>query len=100
MSGRLLPERRRSAPELHYAVDPFVAGSGGFGFVRAVTDKRSGRRRAMKTIAKADVEDKAALRLELDIQARLDHPHICKLYDRFDVGGRGGYVHIVMESCV
>merc|ERR1740121_2734928 len=97
-NGRLLPARAKSTPELHYTIDETVA-SGSFGVLRPVKDRRSGRKRIMKTLCKKDVEDKEALRLELSIQARLDYPHICKLYDHFDVGGRSGCVHIVMESC-
>jgi serine/threonine-protein kinase len=61
-----------------------VAGRGGMGEVYAAVDETLGRRVALKAI-RADrrlaPEARARFLREAQILSRLDHPHICRIYD-------------------
>lgn len=78
--GQLLHDR--------YRVDSLL-GKGGFGATYLVTDERVGKRRAVKEIPK-DLFDQA----ETDLLARLEHPAIPDILDRFE---SDGMVYLVLE---
>lgn len=73
-------------------------GSGKFGFVREAVHKFTGQRRAIKTIAKANMElyseTKARFLVEVEILKTLDHPNIVKIYEFFE---DDKYFHLVTE---
>ncbi len=93
------------------AVDPFGAapgealgpyeieallGRGGMGEVYRARDRRLDRRVAIKIIRRSSfsAERRERFRREASAVARLEHPHICRLYD---VGLDGGVDYLVME---
>lgn len=58
-------------------------GSGGFGTVYQVTDKRTNIERAMKELPKAKMSKEASEKMlqEVEILRNLDHPNIMKVYE-------------------
>jgi len=74
-----------------------VLGHGHFGSVRlAVNRKALDEKYAVKTIAKAKLEDITIFKRELEILQQLDHPNVIKFYEVYeDVK----YFHIVMQLC-
>jgi len=61
-------------------------GTGAMSVVRAATHRRTGRRLAVKCIAKEplNLDDQAALLQEVHIMQLLDHEHIVRLHDFYD----------------
>lgn len=81
------PGWESTATELHdaYEVDDKVIGKGGFGTVRrACLRDAPSVVRAVKTIRKRHSEAIAAVRQEIAILRRLDHPCICRLHEAFE----------------
>lgn len=66
-------------------------GSGSFGQVFKVRNKKTGVIRALKTMKLGQVKDQ-----EIKIQQQLDHPHIVKLYEVFQDNKK---MYLVMELC-
>lgn len=77
----------------HYRIESLL-GRGGMGEVYAAIDLRLGRRVALKLLRRADEQMLARFSQEARIQARVDHPHICKIYE---VGSSGGEYYIAMQ---
>jgi len=71
-----------------------VLGRGGMGTVYQATDRRLGRPVALKFIHGDDRGMIQRFLQEARAQARLDHPHICKVYE---VGTVDGKPYIAME---
>lgn len=74
-----------------------VLGRGGMGTVYKATDRRLGRPVALKFIHGDDRGMIQRFLQEARAQARLDHPHICKVYE---VGTVDGKPYIAMELVV
>ena len=74
-----------------------VLGRGGMGAVYKATDRRLGRPVALKFIHGDDRGMIQRFLQEARAQARLDHPHICKVYE---VGTVDGKPYIAMELIV
>ena len=74
-----------------------LLGKGGMGEGYKSRDVRLGRNVAIKVIAESLAEDplfQERLRREAKAVSRLQHPHICTLYD---IGSDGGRHYLVME---
>ncbi|HEY7190259.1 MAG TPA: protein kinase, partial [Vicinamibacterales bacterium] len=74
-----------------------LLGAGGMGTVYKARDSRLGRPVALKVLSEAQGHDLNARRyIEHEAKAisRLNHPHICTLYD---IGHDGGIDFLVME---
>lgn len=81
-----------------YELDTAPLGRGSYGEVYGATHRKTGARRAVKTVDKAIVSKTKAgfWRRELDILRRLDHPNIVRLYEAFEDSGA---VYLVLELC-
>jgi len=75
-----------------------VLGSGSFGEVRKVVDKRTGIVRAMKKLRKDSCSPSESSKLieEINILRKLDHPNIIRVYEFFQ---DSTYFYIVTEFC-
>eukprot|EP00931_Biecheleriopsis_adriatica_P053574 TRINITY_DN31384_c0_g1_i1.p1 TRINITY_DN31384_c0_g1~~TRINITY_DN31384_c0_g1_i1.p1 ORF type:complete len:556 (+),score=115.25 TRINITY_DN31384_c0_g1_i1:230-1669(+) len=74
-----------------------ILGEGAFGVVKKCINKESGRVRVVKTMIKDAVPDEQALYAlfnEVTIQAGLDHPHVCKIFEVFE---DHVHLHVVEE---
>jgi len=58
-------------------------GKGGFGSVRRVTNKDTGRDRALKTLRKKRTKRKS-VEEEIAVMKLLDHPHVIRIYEVFE----------------
>merc|ERR1719254_386921 len=56
----------------------------------------TGATRAIKAIDKAKMKDETRFKAEVDIQKKLDHPNIVKLYEVFQDAKK---IYLVMELC-
>ena len=91
-------DRTRAAwPERigHYAIGPRL-GEGGMGVVYAARDERLQRPVALKTMTSASSDDTGRRRFwrEARAAARVNHPHVCQIYE---IGEDGGELFIAME---
>ncbi|WP_375770898.1 protein kinase [Archangium gephyra] len=77
-------------PVPHWDRYEFLAplGSGGMGEVFKARDRRLGRVVALKFIRGADPDKVMRFLQEARAQARIDHPHVCKVYEVGDVAGK------------
>jgi calcium-dependent protein kinase len=73
-----------------------ILGSGSFGTVRKCKDRKTGELAAVKTIAKARVEDIMTLQREIELLKAVNHPHIIQLYDVYEDEIN---IHLVTELC-
>ena len=74
-------------------------GIGGFSKVYKVRHKQSKMIYAIKVISKQKILQKNLthqIRLEVDIQYKLDHDHILKLYDHFEDDTN---IYLVLQYC-
>lgn len=101
--GSLVPLHvagKEDAPTISelYELDPKPLGRGSYGEVYGATHRKTGARRAVKTVDKAIVSKTKAgfWRRELDILRRIDHPNIVRLYEAFEDDGA---VYLVLELC-
>lgn len=72
-------------------------GSGGMGTVYRAYSNKLGRECALKTLRHGQeigIEESERFRLESETMARLDHPHIVKV---FDFGEEGGIAYLAMD---
>ncbi|HZI16146.1 MAG TPA: protein kinase, partial [Myxococcus sp.] len=65
-----------------------LLGRGGMGEVYEAKDRRLGRTVALKLVRGADPERVMRFLQEAKAQARIDHPHVCKVYEVGHVDGR------------
>ncbi|EPX55259.1 hypothetical protein D187_009466 [Cystobacter fuscus DSM 2262] len=93
-SGPTHPEAAFPVP--HWERYEFLErlGSGGMGEVYKARDPRLGRVVALKFIRGADPDKVMRLLQEARAQARIDHPHVCKVYE---VGEVGAKAYIAMQ---
>jgi eukaryotic-like serine/threonine-protein kinase len=63
-------------------------GAGGMGRVLLAEDRVLGRRVALKLLHRERVAAARRVITEARVQARVDHPHVCKVYEVGEVGGR------------
>ena len=76
-----------------------MLGRGACGSVVAVKHRQTGELFAMKVVSLETVGGTLEeLKREIDIQATLDHPNICKIVESFE-DPRRGIMYIVMELC-
>jgi len=78
-----------------YKVGPIV-GSGSYGTVRKVKDRKTGECFACKTIRKSQVNDVEPIRREIAILSGMDHPNIVKFINVYE---DKKYIHLVQELC-
>ncbi|WNG28177.1 protein kinase [Cystobacter fuscus] len=71
-----------------------LLGRGGMGEAYKARDRRLGRTVALKFIRGADPARAMRFLQEARAQARIDHPHVCKVYE---VGEVGGKAYIAMQ---
>jgi serine/threonine-protein kinase len=71
-----------------------LLGEGGMGTVYRARDRKLGREVAIKLIYGADVKTGWRFLQEVRAQARIEHPHVCKV---FEVGAEGALRFIVMQ---
>ncbi|MBZ4420672.1 serine/threonine-protein kinase [Myxococcus sp. RHSTA-1-4] len=83
-------------PVAHWERYEFIEplGRGGMGDVYKARDRRLGRVVALKFIRGADPSQVMRLLQEARAQARIDHPHVCKVYE---VGEVGAKAYIAMQ---
>jgi len=79
-----------------YGVDGEKLGEGSFGSVAKCRHRVTHMLRAAKTILKRKM-DREELETEIEIMARLDHPHILRIYEVFEDEAT---IHIVTELCL
>lgn len=72
-------------------------GQGGMGTVYRARDLVLGREVAIKLLLRVDPESRQRLLYEARALARIDHPHICKIYEIGEVEGRD---YIAMQLVV
>lgn len=107
--GSLVPvrgfreDRRADEPTLAsvYALDSTPLGRGSYGEVTGALHRRTGARRAVKSVGKASlrryVKDVSGfVRREVDILRCTDHPNIVRLYEAFEDDAN---IHLVLELC-
>src|SRR5690606_3105633 len=70
-----------------YEVVTFL-GAGGMGTVYKVFDPSLMRFAALKILQKGEPDLGHRLLREARAQARIDHPHVCQVYEAGEVGGR------------
>ncbi|WP_233261608.1 serine/threonine-protein kinase [Vitiosangium sp. GDMCC 1.1324] len=87
---------RESFPVPHWDRYEFLEmlGRGGMGEVYKARDRRLGRVVALKFIRGADPDRVMRFLQEARAQARIDHPHVCKV---FEVGDVSGKAYIAMQ---
>lgn len=98
-----MEDRRADEPTLAsiYALDSTPLGRGSYGEVIGALHRRTGARRAVKSVGKASlkryVKDVSGfVRREIDILRCVDHPNIVRLYEAFEDEAN---VHLVLELC-
>jgi len=79
----------------HYKVKEAI-GTGSYGTVSIAIDKKTGSKKACKTIQHSKVTDKEKLNQEIDIMRRLDHPSIARLFETFQDMRN---IYLIMELC-
>jgi len=84
-----------------YKVDTEPLGSGTYGEVLGATHKKTGARRAVKSVDKASFAKfsktkRDFLWRELDILRHIDHPNIVRMYEAFE---DDRYIYLVLELC-
>lgn len=90
---RVLVKAKRLEPEFpvadwdRYAFVSFL-GQGGMGKVFLARDKRLGREVALKFVRSDDARFVSRFLGEARAQARVDHPHVCKVFEAGEVEGR------------
>jgi hypothetical protein len=71
-----------------YAILEFV-GEGGMGVVYRAIDRQLKRTVALKFLRSRDPEEVARFQREARAQARIDHEHVCRVFDVGEIDGRG-----------
>ena len=71
-------------------------GLGGFAKVFQVRDKYTGELRAAKRVPKDQISDNGLLRRELEMLLTLDHPHVIRLFEWFEIPDS---IWMIQEFC-
>jgi Ca2+-binding EF-hand superfamily protein len=73
-------------------------GNGKFGLVRLGIHRKTGRKVAIKIMAKKDMntQDLELVKCEIEIMKVCQHPNIIRLYDIFE---NNDYIYLIMEHC-
>lgn len=79
-----------------YDVEKTKLGEGSYGSVFIAKSKKSGRIRAVKSIAKAQMKNVDRFHQEIAIMKMMDHPHIIRLFENFEDHRN---IYLVMELC-
>ncbi|MBS2020822.1 MAG: protein kinase [Deltaproteobacteria bacterium] len=79
MSDTTIPRARRTIAERYELLD--VLGSGGMGRVWHAYDTRLKRDVAIKTLNAVGAKATSKLVQEAQAQARVEHPHVCRIYE-------------------
>ena len=84
-----------------YALDDQPLGRGSYGEVTGATHRRTGSRRAVKTVGKAGLKRyvtnvSSSVRREVTILCRLDHTNIVRLCEAFEDEST---IYLVLELC-
>jgi len=77
-----------------YLISEIILGKGATGIVREAQDKK-GKKYAIKTVWKADIEQNECLRKEIDITLELNHNNIVKCIDIYEDNSS---IHLVLEE--
>ncbi|KFG64745.1 calcium-dependent protein kinase CDPK9, partial [Toxoplasma gondii RUB] len=73
-----------------------TAGKGSFGKVQLVTNKKTGARRACKSIGIQSPDQWELIKAEIELLKALNHPNIMKLYETY----QDGYtIYLIIELC-
>jgi len=80
----------------HYDLDRKKIGEGSYGAVCKARHKSTKMKRAVKTIAKAQMKNVERFKQEIAIMKVMDHPNIIKLYESFEDHRN---IYLVMELC-
>lgn len=84
LSMQVIIENQRFIDDC-YTLNSLVIGKGSFGVVKKATLKVTGATRAVKVIPKERMKDKqSALKREIQIMKRLDHPNTLRLHELFE----------------
>jgi len=94
--GTILPNNSGQSPTNAYDMESSAMGNGAFGTVRKAKNKKTGKVCAMKMIKKAAIANMDAFINEVDINTRMDHPNIVRLYETFEDHHQ---VYLAMEVC-
>eukprot|EP00746_Dinoflagellata_sp_MGD_P132960 gnl/MRDRNA2_/MRDRNA2_66641_c0_seq2.p1 gnl/MRDRNA2_/MRDRNA2_66641_c0~~gnl/MRDRNA2_/MRDRNA2_66641_c0_seq2.p1 ORF type:complete len:525 (-),score=97.86 gnl/MRDRNA2_/MRDRNA2_66641_c0_seq2:94-1668(-) len=79
-----------------YATKNWDLGAGGYGSVRKGVCKATGVQRAIKSIPKKSLPDRARFDREVEVMRILDHPNIIKLFEVYE---DAKFLYMVMELC-
>lgn len=83
-AGNFVAQRRADESlEAHYQVGDLL-GEGGYGEVYACRHKESGVERAVKVIAKEELQDNQKVLQEFEMLKEIDHPNVLKVYELFE----------------
>eukprot|EP00929_Paragymnodinium_shiwhaense_P016782 TRINITY_DN12540_c0_g1_i2.p1 TRINITY_DN12540_c0_g1~~TRINITY_DN12540_c0_g1_i2.p1 ORF type:complete len:851 (-),score=190.46 TRINITY_DN12540_c0_g1_i2:269-2821(-) len=95
----LIGGEHKGAPQQFYSIGDTL-GSGTFGVVNKVLDRRTGMKRVMKTVNKQRATQSGTplsmLQREIDILALLDHPHILRIFEHYNDTVN---LYIIMDVC-
>ena len=78
-----------------YSISEIILGKGATGIVREAQDKKDGKKYAIKTVWKADIEQNECFKKEIDITLQLDHTNIVKCYAIYEDNNS---IHLVLEE--
>jgi serine/threonine-protein kinase len=80
----------RELPEIgeRYVIEA-VLGEGATGAVYRALDRQLDRRVAVKILESRDQEETERFQREASAQARIDHEHVCRVFDVGEIEGRG-----------
>jgi predicted Ser/Thr protein kinase len=87
------PDRDLLELQTRFRIDRLL-GEGGMGKVYLAFDTQLARAVALKVLFASDPEADARFAREAQAQARVDHPHVCKVYETGSIAGRR---YIVMQ---
>ena len=78
-----------------YLISEIILGKGATGIVREAQDKKDGKKYAIKTVWKADIEHNDCFKKEIDITLELEHTNIVKCIDIYEDNSS---IHLVLEE--
>ena len=78
-----------------YSISETILGKGATGIVREGKKKEDGKKYAIKTVWKSDIEQNECFKKEIDITLELNHDTIVKCYDIYEDNSS---IHLVLEE--